>query len=359
MSVSHVPDLPCCELDLVDVRALVVLFSQVTDPRKRRGVRHRLSAVLTLLTLAALCGAGNFRQAADRIIELPLAAAGARRHAVFGLLLTPSRDTIRRVVEAIDAAACDQLVCRWLAARLTPGNGVGLAIDAKTARGSGPVPGGEVSLFSAMRHDTAVVVAQVAVPAGTTEVTQVKRLLAGMDLTGLVVTADAAHPSRDTASYVIRRHGEYVLTVKANRPTLLETIAARLPAATTVDAAHIEQHRRSGHIVHRQVWTAPATGIDFPGATWVFRIRREVFDLDGHRISKEYVHGITSLPAVTAAMIACFVRGHWGIEDKIHWVRDTLFAEDRHRAWIGGVAQAMAAIRNLAIGLIRLGCVFR
>jgi predicted transposase YbfD/YdcC len=174
------------------------------------------------------------------------------------------------------------------------------------------------------------------------------------NLTGQVITADAAHPSPDTAAYVIRRLGEYVLTVKANKPALLAAIAERLPNPITVPAAHVESERRSGFIVRRSVWTAPACDLDYPGASQVFRIRRETFDLAGCRIRNEYVHGVTSLPAVSAALIACFVRGHWGIEDKIHWVRDVLFAEDHHRAFLGGVAQTMAAIRNLAIGLIRL-----
>ncbi len=126
---------------------------------------------------------------------------------MFGFRQVPSSDTIRRRGETIDAETCDRLACQRLAMRVEPGVGIGLAIDAKTARGTGPA-GAQVSLFSAMRHDRAVVVAQVAVPAGTTEVTQVTRLMAGVDLTGLVLTADAARPSADTAEYLIRRRGE-------------------------------------------------------------------------------------------------------------------------------------------------------
>ncbi|MFF0655157.1 transposase family protein [Micromonospora tulbaghiae] len=106
------------EVDTGQVAALAAVFGQVTDPRKARGVRHRLSAVLTVLTVALLCGARNFRQAADRVAELPqvlLAAAGARRHPVLGIRIAPGRDTLRRLVEAVDAAMMDRLVCAWLA----------------------------------------------------------------------------------------------------------------------------------------------------------------------------------------------------------------------------------------------------
>lgn len=101
------------EVDTGQVAALAGLFGQVSDPRKARGVRHRLSAVLTVLTMALLCGARNFRQAADRVAELPqslLAAAGARRHPVLGIRIAPGRDTLRRLVEAVDAAAMDHLM---------------------------------------------------------------------------------------------------------------------------------------------------------------------------------------------------------------------------------------------------------
>ena len=189
------PNLPCRELDPLDVSALAALFAQVPDPRMKRGVRHGLPAVLTVLTLAVLCGAGNFRQVADRVVERPqpvLAAAGARRHPVLGLWQVPSKDTIRRLVEAIDAEDCDRLVCRWLAARVEPGYGIGLALDGKTARGSGATYDERVVLFSAMRHDQAIVVAQVAAPPGTTEVTQVKRLLADL----LMLLASGGHDER-------------------------------------------------------------------------------------------------------------------------------------------------------------------
>jgi predicted transposase YbfD/YdcC len=81
-----------------------------------------------------------------------------------------------------------------------------------------------------------------------------------------------------------------------------------------------------------------------------------VFDHTGQRISKEIVHGITSLDLheVTAQALARWVRQHWGIENRIHWVRDVVFAEDHQNSYLGQTAHAMALFRNLAIGLIRL-----
>jgi predicted transposase YbfD/YdcC len=210
-----------------------------------------------------------------------------------------------------------------------------------------------VQLFSAMRHDSAVVVAQVQVPADTTEVTQIRALLDHIEVAGMVVTADAAHPSSDTAAYVRGRGADYAFTVKGNKPALLAAITGRLPVATAATSAYTDTERRSGHRVTRTIWVAPATGVDFPGAAVVFRLRRDVYAPDGQRVSKQVVHGITSLAGPAADLLA-YIRTHWWIENRIHWVRDVLFGEDTHHAWLGNVAHAMATLRNLAIALIRL-----
>lgn len=344
------------EADTGQVTALTELFAQVSDPRKPKGVRHPLTAVLALLTLALLCGARNFRQAADRVAELPqrlLDAAGARRHPGLGIRIPPGRDTMRRLTETIDAAATDRLICAWLTGRLDRPGGTGLAIDGKTVRNTQAGTGADVQLFAAMRHDTAIVIAQIQVPDDTTEVTQVAALLDAVDITGMTITADAAHPSHDTATYLLARHAGYVFTVKGNRPTLLSEITDRLPAATTATAGAVAVQRRNGYRITRTIWTAPATGVDFPGAAQVFRIRRDIHDHDGHRISKQFLHGITSLTG-TPTDIADLVRGHWGIENRVHWIRDVVLGEDAHHAYLGTTAHTLAALRNLAIALIRL-----
>lgn len=232
----------------------------------------------------------------------------------------------------------------------------GLAMDGKTVRGSDAGdPEANVKLFSAMLHHEAIVIAQIRVPPATTEVTQVKELLDPVDLTGAVVTGDAAHTRHATAEYLIGRDADYVLTLKANQPTLLGQVAAKL-FATADGPRHREEDRSHGRIVHRQIQAAPADGIDFPGAAQIFRIRRDVFDLAGQRLSKEVVHGITSLTVeqATAQALAGWVRTHWGIENKSHYVRDVVFGEDHQHAYLGASAQAMATFGNLALGLLRL-----
>jgi hypothetical protein len=128
---------------------------------------------------------------------------------------------------------------------------------------------------------------------------------------------------------------------------------AGLPPAIPATSADPSTEQRNGYRITRTIWTAPATGIDFPAAVQAFRLRRDVYAPDGQRISKHIIHGITSLTS-SAAEIAGYVRTHWWIENKLHSVRDVLLGEDTHHAWLGTVAHTMAALRNLAIALIRL-----
>jgi predicted transposase YbfD/YdcC len=237
---------------------------------------------------------------------------------------------------------------------------VAVAMDGKVVRNTiapGGGEGGEIKLFSALRHDEAIVIAQRRIPAGTNEITQVPALLANVDLAGVVVTGDAAHAQHATAAHITTdRGGAYLLTVKGDHPTLLTQILAVLPPAAAGTEHHVQTDRSKGRIVRRAIWVAPAGGVEFPGVAQVFRIRRDTFDHLGRRLTKEIVHGVTSLTALLAGpgLLAGMVRSHWGIENKSHWVRDVVFREDSQHAYAGTGAQVMATLRNLALGLLRL-----
>jgi predicted transposase YbfD/YdcC len=279
---------------------------------------------------------------------------------------------MRRIAHDIYADAADARVCAWLRAEAMatvvagdtqgealPGRLVAVAIDGKTLRNTGRpgVEGGEIRLFSALTHSEAIVIAQVRIPTDTNEITQVPALLDGVDLTGVVVTADAAHAQHATAAYLAtQRGGHYTLTVKGNQPSRLARIAAVLPPAAPGSGHHVAEDRSKGRIVRRAIWVAPAAGVDFPGAAQVFRIRRDTFDHLGNRLSKEIVHGVTSLTTdqATPEQLAGLVRQHWTVENKSHWVRDVVYREDHQHAYVGTGAQVMATVRNLALGLLRL-----
>lgn len=372
---------PLPGMGLSGVGLLVDLLAGVPDPRDPRGVRHTIGAVLSVMVFAVLAGARNFREIADQAIDLPaalLAAAGCRLHALTGRYVVPSEATMRRLAHEIDADAADAQVCQWMrqqaaatviarqaditaSADFPADSGlVAVAMDGKVVRNTiapGGAEGSEIKLFSALLHEQAVVIAQRRIPAGTNEITQVAALLKDVDLTNVVITGDAAHAQHATAAHIVHeRGGAYVLTVKGNQLALLAAITAALPPAAPGSEHHVETDRSNGKIVRRAIWTVPADGIEFPGVAQVFRIRRDTFDHAGNRLSKEIVHGVTSLTTDQAspAFLAQLIRRHWGIENKSHWIRDTVYREDHQHAYAGTGAQVMATLRNLVLGLLRL-----
>lgn len=359
---------------------LVAVLHGVTDPRKVRGIRFRAGTVLAVMVFSVLAGARNFREIGDRAADLPeqlLGLAGCPVHPLTGRHVAPSEPTMRRMAHDVDADAADRRVGAWLHAQATAAaiaarraaaadtvaagaRLVGLAMDGKVIRNTiapGGAAGSEIKLFSALLHDEAIVIAQLRIPETTNEITQVAALLAEVDLTGMVVTGDAAHAQHTTAAHIaLERGGHYALTVKANQPGLLARIAAALPPAAPGTEHHVETDTSKGRVVRRAIWVAPAGGIDFPGAAQVFRLRRDTFDHEGIRLSKEVVHGVTSMNTTQAGpgQIADLVRRHWSIENRSHWVRDVVYGEDDQHAYAGTGAHAMAILRNLALGLLRL-----
>lgn len=212
-------------LPILGAHGLFERLGQVIDPRKRRGVRHPLQSILAIAACAVLSGAVSICAIAEWALHLSaeqLRRFGSRRPSA------PSERTLRRMLGALDAAAFDRIVGQW-AAEHCEGVGRALAIDGKTLRGSAEGAGKPVHLLAALLHREAVVTAQMAIPDKTNEIPCAQALLAPLDLTSTVVTADALHTQRETARYLVEDKGaDYLFTVKENQPTLYWDLA-RLP----------------------------------------------------------------------------------------------------------------------------------
>jgi predicted transposase YbfD/YdcC len=349
-----------------NVPGLLAVLALVPDPRRPRGRRYLLTFVLAVAAACTLAGARTFREVGDHAADLPqdvLRDLGGRPHPLRRRVIAPSETRIRTLLHLIDAEALDQVLGGWLRDLADAGRLDGLltaiAVDGKWLRG---VLDGQVKLFSAMLHQDKAVIAQVRVPDGTTESTQVKALLAGVGLENAVVTADAAHSGAETAQYIAGkeedggRESDYFLYVKGNTPSLQRACfdviqasgAGRAPDWTELDRSH-------GRTVRRSIWVTDATGIDFPQVTRVARIRRDGYDSDGTLVSKQIVHAVTSLEEDQAGpeALAGLARGQWGIES-VHWVRDTAWDEDASTGYAGNGPQAMATLRNLSVSLLYL-----
>jgi hypothetical protein len=128
-----------------------------------------------------------------------------------------------------------------------------------------------------------------------------------------------------------------------------------MPNTRTEAAHHRDEQITGGRRIVREIWVADAAGIDFPHASQVLRIRRQTYDLSGNRLSKEIVHGITSLTPeqATPRQLLGLIRRHWRVETN-HQIRDVTWREDHQHAYTGTGAHLMAMIRNLALAILRL-----
>jgi predicted transposase YbfD/YdcC len=340
-------------LDREPARLLPVLAA-VPDPRALRGVRHRLAVILGLALCAVLAGARSF----TAIAEWAADADQATREALGVTGVVPCESTFRRTLQALDADALDAAAGGWAQQRTAPAPGMrrAVAVDGKTLRGSGIADSPGRHLLAALDHGQGVVLGQVDVQAKTNEIPLFATLLDHVDLAGAVVTADALHAQRAHAGYLAGQRGaHYLITVKRNQPGLHAQLAGlpwrQVPVACrTREKGHGRAERRTLKV------TAVAAGLAFPHAAQAIQIVRRRRPLAGRKWTAETVYAITSLTAIQARpdQLARFIRGHWGIEDRLHWVRDVVYDEDRSQVRTGNGPRVMASLRNLAIAILRL-----
>jgi hypothetical protein len=233
------------KLPLAGAGGLFSVLGAITDPRKRRGIRHRVPSIVALAICATLTGAKSFialaEWAADQSRET-LTKLGAKRGK------PPSERTFRRVLHSIDVDEVDRCVGEWFA-RQQELVASAIAIDGKTLRGSRDGEHGARHLLSAIVHGSGVVVAQTNVGNKTNEITCVKPLLANLDIEDTVVTADALLTQKAIADYIVKeKNADYVFTVKDNQPTLRQDIEA-LQLDDTPPSAH---YSRQGPWPHRE-----------------------------------------------------------------------------------------------------------
>lgn len=355
-------DLSATTLDGRD--GLLEALRGLPEHRKRRGIRHPLASILAIATCATLAGARSMVAIAEYADDCPqevLARLGAKYHPDRKRYIAPHHDTIHRALSAVDTAALDRAVGAWLYAQVTAGHldeaQVAIALDGKAVRGSLREDGRALHLFSAMVHGEGIVIGQEEVDEKSNEITALRPLLEPLDIAGALVTADALHCQRDHARYIVEdKKADYLLQLKDNQPTLLAAVKAIDPKAFS--AEHYETCRGHGRTEHRYVRVAdiPA-GFDFPHAAQVVVVYRERADLADVMQSAETSYYLTSVTKERGNQerLGRHVRLHWGIENKVHWVRDWNYDEDRHQHRAESTpARALTTLRNLAISLLRL-----
>jgi predicted transposase YbfD/YdcC len=334
---------------------LLAALTAVPDPRARRGVRHGFVAVVAIGVCAVLAGARTFTAIAEWAHDLTPAV---RTGLGLGRLI-PSESTIRRTLHAVDAEALDEAVSAWLMTRsATPAAAStvrAIAIDGKSARGARGPDGRPVHLLAAFDQASGVVMGQTVVDGKTNEITAFAPLLDRVDITGAIITADALHTQHRHADYLRGRGAHYVLTVKGNQPNLHRQLRA-LPWAQ-IPAVDLTCDKGHGRIESRSLKLAAVpAGIGFPHAHLAIQLTRRRRSPTSRKWHTETVYAITDLTwnQIRADHLAETIRGHWSIENRLHWIRDVVFAEDHSQIRTRNAPAVMATLRNLAVSLHRL-----
>ena len=334
-------------------------FAGLRDPRLNRRKRHLLADILIIALCAVIAGANNFPQ---------VEAFGRRRRDWLRTFLAlpngiPSHDTFERVFQRLCPDAFQRCFLNWLHALHSQLGGEHFAIDGKTLRRSGsPANGlGPLHLVSVWATQANLTLGQVAVDAKSNEITALPRLLELLDLHGALVTLDAMGCQKEIARQITEGGGDYVLTVKENQGHLFEDILDCFVRAIEADFAGVPHDRyeaeERGHGRHErrcyEVIYDPQGLRDEQAWAGLCVV--------GHCYSERTVGGQTSCEdryfigsrRASAREYGRALRGHWRIENNLHWQLDVTFREDDSRIRDRNAAENFALLRRVALSLLK------
>lgn len=346
-------------MDHREYTSLAAALAEVPDPRHARGQRYPWELLVILIAAAIASGQmhgraiGQWVEEHAETLQMWLEWEGKR---------LPSEATLRRGLQEIGVQRLEERLAQWSAALMAADDASerGDALDGKWVRGAG-AHGTPVHLLALARHD-GLVRGQMVVPADTSEITAAPALLAGHDLHGRVVTADALLTQRRLCAQIVAQGGDYLLAVKGNQPELAAEIAELFtgcahdssapPVARlrTVDKGH-------GRLEIRELEASSLLNdwVAWPAVGQVLKQSCRRITLKTGSVTETVRYGITSLGVGTdLGLIARLWRGHWSIENKVHYVRDVTCREDAGQAYRGNTPQVLAALRNAVLTLLRV-----
>ena len=328
-------------------------FDLIPDPRRDRSTRHALPDVFGLALCAITAGADSF---------LAIEAFGKARLDWLRRWLplphgAPSHDTIRRVFALVDRRHFERSFAAWAQEAFRKTDGRVVAVDGKRLRRARDAGEPMLAVVSAWATEAGAALGQVTTDDGEGEVSAIPRLLALLDLSGCIVTTDAAGCQTDIAKQITDGGGDYVFGLKGNQAGLREQAERWMMEATLsgdVDAFETSE-RGHGRVETRKYWSAavPEDALRkllWPGLASVGMV--ESTRTLGGETSTEQRYFATSL-AVDAETLARAVRGHWGVENGLHWSLDVSFGEDASRTRTEHAAANLAVARRVALTLLR------
>jgi predicted transposase YbfD/YdcC len=331
-------------------------FATLRDPRIDRTKKHLLIDILAITLCATIAGADTF----EEVERFGKAREGWLRRFLALPNGIPSHDTFNRVFAALNPREFNECVVSWLAATCAATGLKHVAIDGKSAR-SAPRDtfSGRLHLVSAWASENRLILGQQEVADGSHEIAAIPELLRVLELKGALVTIDAAGCQKEIAAQIREQKGDYLLAVKGNQPSLHEAVQAvfarlveadfrgtRHDSYVLVEDGHGRHEERYVTVVYDPVGL-PEEWPDVKAAVLVSRER----EVGGKNTSTAHYY-ISSRPA-KAKRMGEWVRGHWGVENGLHWVLDVAFGEDDNKTHAGHAGANLGLVRRVALSLLR------
>jgi predicted transposase YbfD/YdcC len=337
-------------------------FEQMSDPR-RINRRHKLIDILTIALFAVIGGADGWAAVAEygrsknpwlkTFLELP--------HGI------PSHDCFGDVFAKLQPQAFEDCFMQWMKKMVQLSGGKLVAIDGKSLRRSfeqGWDKSGMAHMVSAFVQVNKLVFAQVKTEGKGQELSAIEKLLELLDLDGAVVTIDALGCQKEIAQQILDAHGRYILQAKENQPTLHEKLQALFTDLVLDKFAGVEHDYFTetdgdhGRIETRRLWVCWDVHLlgeiakPWPGIKSLILVER-TRELHGHKSIERHYY-ISSLDRRTRAKrLAEYIRGHWSVENNLHWQLDVSFREDERRIRKGHGAENFSRLCRIALNLLK------
>jgi len=340
---------------------LLERLKTIPDHRRQcRNLKHRLQDILLLGFCGTLAGCDDFVEIADwatdnadffrTFLELPNGI--------------PSHDTFSRTFTIVKPTTLQATLLPWvLERRGEPGEWVHL--DGKTMRHTrrDSTGLGALHVVSAWAGQTGLTLGQVAVDAKSNEITAMPQLLQLLDLRDKIVTTDAMGCQKEIAQIIVEQEGDFILAAKENQPTLYAEMSEAFATAptpparsqrtyTTEDQDHGRHERRTVQVLPAAKYLSAALLAAWPGLLTLVMVVRVVTCQATGVTTTESSYFISSL-GPNARRIGGAIRGHWSIENGLHWVLDVVFREDARRLYDRTLAENVAFLNRLALSVLR------
>lgn len=329
-------------------------FEEVTDYRVQGRCLHELSDILLLVLCGLLADCETFEDIYDyacdkeatlrEFMDLP---AGI-----------PSHDTLNRVFRRLAPTELERCLSQWGHAIVALLTGRHLIIDGKQLRGTTPAGQRQapVQLVSVWAAEQRMCLAQTAVETKQNEVMAIPQVLDLVEVSGSVVTLDAMGCQRAVAATLVEKGADYVLALKQNQGELHRQVADHFAPLLSQPAAHQQRDKGHGRGELRQVWVSQQWGLVDAGADWPglrTLVCQQTTRWVAGKAQQATRYFLSSLAGVSAATLAGYVRGHWGIENQQHWHLDVTFAEDASQCRCDHAPRNLSTMRKLALALLR------